>query len=235
MTALFIAIAGIVVLAAAGATAIPLLGGNTSGPARRIFIAIIGVVPIVTGFIYLEIGAPNALSPTIAPQNYTSAPPLNAEAIAAMPEEDRNAMIQSMVAGLAARLTESGGNIDEWRMLARSYEALDRPGDALAAWREIVDRPDAAIDDHKGFAFASVNARRSEDEPVSADLRESLQKILEADAADPLALYFLGVARAQSDDKDRAVQYWRTLLDDVPPDSPLHDKLQEMIAGAVSD
>ena len=234
MTAVFIVLASFVLLVAACVTAMPLFRGNVSGRTRGIFIAIIAMVPIFAGFIYLEIGAPNALSLTQTPQNSASTPSLDAETIAAMPEEDRNAMIETMVSGLAARLSESGGDIDEWRMLARSYETLGRSEDALGVWRQIIVRAEATINDHKGFAFASVNVRKSEEEPIGEILQESLNKILMADAGDPLALYFLGVAASQAGDRARAVDYWQTLLRDVPPEAPLHAKLQEMIAGTHS-
>lgn len=60
----------------------------------------------------------------------------DAETVAAageMSEEDRAAMIERMVTGLAERLRSDGGSVDEWVRLVRSYRALGRPDAAEAA------------------------------------------------------------------------------------------------------
>ncbi len=51
-------------------------------------------------------------------------------AIAALPAEDRGAMIESMVAGLKARLTEEGGSPRQWAQLVRALLVLNRPDEA---------------------------------------------------------------------------------------------------------
>ena len=57
-------------------------------------------------------------------------------AAAQMSDEDRQVMIQAMVDGLAARLDENPDDLDGWMRLARSYNVLGRPEDALAALRK---------------------------------------------------------------------------------------------------
>ena len=54
-------------------------------------------------------------------------------AAAEMAPEDRMAMIEGMVDGLAARLEEEPNNLQEWMMLIRSYRMLGRDEDAKAA------------------------------------------------------------------------------------------------------
>ena len=48
-------------------------------------------------------------------------------AAAAMPAEDRNAMIEGMVANLAERLAEDPDDLQGWLRLIRAYTVLDRP------------------------------------------------------------------------------------------------------------
>ena len=58
------------------------------------------------------------------------------EAISAaqqMSPEQRNAMIENMVSGLAARLATSGRDLEGWQRLARAYKVMGRDGDARAA------------------------------------------------------------------------------------------------------
>ncbi len=70
------------------------------------------------------------------------------QAAAQLPEGDRKAMIENMVAGLAERLnTQEPDNVDGWLKLGRAYGVLGRPVDQLMAFRRASDagpkRPDA--------------------------------------------------------------------------------------------
>ncbi|WP_420392811.1 c-type cytochrome biogenesis protein CcmI [Acuticoccus sp.] len=72
----------------------------------------------------------------------------------------RNAMIEGMVARLAARLEAEGGTADEWARLVRSYEALGR-GDAARSARETAM---ASLADAQRARFA---AAVGDDRPVT--------------------------------------------------------------------
>ncbi|TFG87412.1 MAG: c-type cytochrome biogenesis protein CcmI [Hyphomicrobiales bacterium] len=52
------------------------------------------------------------------------------EAAGAMSPDDRQAMIEGMVARLEGRLTSEGGEVEEWHRLMNAYVQLDRPDDA---------------------------------------------------------------------------------------------------------
>jgi cytochrome c-type biogenesis protein CcmH len=58
------------------------------------------------------------------------AAPKGGEAIAALPEAERNAAIAGMVDGLAARLNDGGGTVEEWLRLIRAQAVLGRVADA---------------------------------------------------------------------------------------------------------
>lgn len=58
------------------------------------------------------------------------------EAAAGMSAEDRQAMIESMVAGLSERLRAEGGDVNEWARLIRALGVLDRPAEAKSAYDE---------------------------------------------------------------------------------------------------
>ena len=57
------------------------------------------------------------------------------QAAAEMTAEERNRMIDGMVAGLAARLEESPDDLEGWLMLMRSYATLGRSDAAADALR----------------------------------------------------------------------------------------------------
>ncbi|SFH76544.1 c-type cytochrome biogenesis protein CcmI [Albimonas pacifica] len=56
------------------------------------------------------------------------------EAAGEMTAQDRAAMIEGMVAGLAERLEAEGGSAQEWARLISAYGVLGRTGDAAAAY-----------------------------------------------------------------------------------------------------
>jgi cytochrome c-type biogenesis protein CcmH len=70
-------------------------------------------------------------------------------AIAALPTDERNAMIRSMVDGLSRRLADSGGTLDEWQRLIRARMVLGEPDQArlvLAGARQRLAGDKAAMD-----------------------------------------------------------------------------------------
>lgn len=72
------------------------------------------------------------------------------EAASQMSEQDRNAMISSMVEGLDRKLRENPRDMEGWQRLIRSYQVLARPDDA----REALGRAIAA------FGTGSAEASR---------------------------------------------------------------------------
>ena len=56
------------------------------------------------------------------------------EAAGEMTDQDRAAMIEGMVAGLAERLQAEGGAPAEWARLIRAYGVLGRAEEAAAAY-----------------------------------------------------------------------------------------------------
>ncbi|MBD8065318.1 c-type cytochrome biogenesis protein CcmI [Devosia sp. PTR5] len=61
-------------------------------------------------------------------------------------ETDQQAMIGQMVAGLAARLEQQGGSIEEWTQLVRAYLVLGDKDKAQAAYDDAVRAYPAAFD-----------------------------------------------------------------------------------------
>jgi cytochrome c-type biogenesis protein CcmH len=73
------------------------------------------------------------------PQIASALPGPSAEDVAAaseLSEEDRNAMIQSMVDGLSSRLAREGGPPEDWSRLIRSLGVLGERERAAAIWAE---------------------------------------------------------------------------------------------------
>jgi cytochrome c-type biogenesis protein CcmH len=77
-----------------------------------------------------------------APAATSQAPPATSQAPAAAaagPDDAQQAMIRGMVERLATRLSQSGGDADQWGRLIRAYSVMHEPDkarDALAAARK---------------------------------------------------------------------------------------------------
>ncbi len=77
-------------------------------------------------------------------------------AAAQMSEQDRSAMIEQMVAGLAKRLSENGNDLDGWLRLMRAYTVLGQHDDAL---RALASAQEQFHEDNDALAKISAAAR----------------------------------------------------------------------------
>lgn len=207
--------------------------GAVSRTGRFAAIAVLGAAPLAAAFLYLTIGAPEALDPAGASRQSAEAPASDqAAAIAAMPEEERRAMIEGMVGALAERLTAEPNDPDGWRMLARSYAVLGRSAESAAAWRELFKREEGGVDDWRQYAYELANDREAGDTSVSEEMEAAFIRLREFDADDPLALFVLGHAAFNRGDKARAKVMWTRLKEILPPDTPVTPTLDRLLEQA---
>jgi len=210
-------------------------GGEKSlGPIRMVTIGAVAAAPIAAAAVYMMVGAPYSLSPdfqaTLAAQQNT--PP----SLENMTPEDRVAMVESMVSGLAARLQANPDDTEGWRMLARSYGVLGEAEDSAAAYRQLVARdPDATAEDWRNYATAMLAARGPGDGPYSGAFLDALDKLRSFNEDDPLALFYLGLVARDQDEPATALDYWRRLEAILPVDAPIASQLAALIAEAEAD
>jgi cytochrome c-type biogenesis protein CcmH len=75
-------------------------------------------------------------APGAAPAGAPGPTAAEVEAAQAMSPEERQAMIEGMVAQLGARLASEGGPAEDWARLIRALGVLGRTGEASSIWRE---------------------------------------------------------------------------------------------------
>ncbi len=213
---------------------LPLVKGGASDsdgkPKRRfrlVGLVALGLAPAAAAVTYGQIGSPAALDPEAR-----TAPADPSAEIAAMAPEDRDAMIQNMVEGLAARLAIDANDLGGWRMLARSYGVLGRHQEAADAWREALVLSEGAIDDWRGLAMSLVETR---DVNAAPAIKEAFEEVLLQSPDDPLALYFLGHAAMSDGDGFRARELWTNLRAQTPDDAPLAAELDSLLAQFAGD
>ena len=142
--------------------------------------------------------------------------------------EDQEAMIRSMVAGLAERLAEAPDDPEGWRMLGRSYQVLGELDKAAVAYGRLAallpDEPEAQL----AYAGALVDAA-GPDGAAPPQAAEILEGLLQAEPVPPDALYYLGEISRRDGDLAAAGSHWRRLLGLLPPGSEEHAWLSTRI------
>ena len=184
---------------------------------RGIVYAVALGLPIIAVAFYLRIGNPNA-APT-----RPSPPP---EAAAAPTGEFSQQRIEANVAALAKRLEQNPGDLEGWKMLARSQMSLEKYGEASSAYAKAttLKSDDADLWADYAFALAMASDRKLEGKPV-----ELIQKALQLDPQNAKAMELAGSAAFEARDYKRAIEYWQKLVERVPANSDVANSLNERI------
>ena len=128
----------------------PLLTVDSEGTPRsvRLALALALTTPLIAGVAYWRTVDPTPAEATIWSQ---------AAALAELPPAQQQAMIEGMVAALAARLAETPDDAEGWLRLGRSYLTLERWSEAQAAYQ----RATALLGEAPGVVLlAAPSARR---------------------------------------------------------------------------
>ncbi len=140
-------------------------------------------------------------------------------AAANMSEADRTTMIKGMVAQLAARLEADPNDADGWVRLGRAYAVLAEHDKAADAY----ERASALLPNDVSVLVQGVQAlieAQKPDAPVPRRAIDLLHRAEQIDPKRPEVLWYLGLVAAQAGHADVAQDYWRRVLDVLPPDSP---------------
>ena len=167
-------------------------------PAQRGIALAVGVaVPLLALALYFLVGNPAAIQESV---QHAYSP----------------AEIEAMLDRLAARLRESPGDVEGWRLLARSYAALGRFEDAANAYEKAASLAprDAQLLADYADALAMARGRQLEGDP-----EKLIQRALAADPNNLKALALAGTAAFGRRDYAAAAAYWQRMLPHVAPDS----------------
>jgi len=204
----------------------PIAASTVARRWRMAAVGFLGLAPLAAAGLYLAVGAPALIDPPPAPPRAT------ADSIAALPEDDRRAMIEAMVEGLAARLKDGPGDAEGWRMLARSQMVLERPADSAESYRKLLALVEGDLDDWRNYTTALAAASPDDRFPASAEFLHALDEIEKRAPGDMMALFYRGGALREAGDATGAAALWRRLLADMPDDAPVRGTLESLIAEA---
>ncbi len=173
-------------------------------------------IPVLVLALYWALGSPQGLNPDLAAAS---------EAEHSVTAEQ----IERMVEKLAQRLQAEPGDVTGWRMLGRSYAALDRFSEASAAFAQAVklQPKDAALLADYADMLAMAQGRILAGEP-----RRIIARALVADPDHPKALALAGSAAFEAGEYGAAVRHWEGFARTLPPDSELLPSVATSIAEA---
>jgi cytochrome c-type biogenesis protein CcmH len=198
---------------------------------------------IVTAVLYIATGAPGALGPQ--PESQAQARPLaeTAAAESAAPQAPSEAptpgaapsvtpaQIEGMVARLAQRLQTQPNDAAGWRMLAKSYETLERFPQAAAAYQRLLalQQPDADL-----LTDYAVTLGMSQGQTLVGEPETVINQALKLDPRHIQALALSGSAAFEAHDYARAKAQWTQILQLIPQDAEIRASIEGNIAKAES-
>jgi len=145
-----------------------------------------------------------------------------------MSSEDRSAMIGNMVNTLATRLEENPEDVQGWIMLARSYQVLNQPDKV----QESLRRAQEIAPDDPGLLIqlgTVIVDSSDQDGPLPAEAIKVFSRALKLDSRNPDALYFMGMAHAQSGEIESARNTWQQLLGQLEATSRAYEIVRQQI------
>lgn len=191
-------------------------------PAKRTVAALALLIPAASVALYLTVGQPDAAAPGAA------APQAAAGGDGSRHDVSPDQILR-MVTALAERLKAEPNNAEGWQMLGRTYAALERYPDAVAAFRKAAEllpkSPDVLAD--LADVLGMAQGRNLTGEPARV-----IQKVLDLDPKHTKGLALAGSVAFEQRDYVAARGYWQRLLAVLPPDSEMVKSIQGGIAEA---
>jgi cytochrome c-type biogenesis protein CcmH len=188
------------------------LAARPVGPGIAVAIAI--AIPAAALLIYLQIGNPGAL--VQGPAGHGDA--------AVTPE-----VVEQMVGRLAARLAANPEDADGWALLARSYYALERFPEAVAAYARAVKLRNDDANLYADYADALAMTRSPR---FDGDVMRLVGQALGIDPHQPKALLIASTAAFERKDYRGALATLEQLQQQLPADSQFAALVVDRIAQA---
>jgi cytochrome c-type biogenesis protein CcmH len=137
--------------------------------------------------------------------------------------------VSAMVDSLAERLKARPGDAEGWQLLGRSYAALGRHAQAVAAFRTAatLHPNDPTLLAEQAFSVAVLEPQNVDGEPARL-----IEKALALDPRNPKALALAGTLALDRKDYQGAVLYWEQLARVEPAGSPVAKQVQTSIRQA---
>jgi cytochrome c-type biogenesis protein CcmH len=191
------------------------LAGDAKSSRRNAVIAAAGailVIPALALFVYSRLG--HATLPDL---------PLQARLEAAPAHSD----IAGAVARIEAHLAEHPEDARGYEVVAPFYLRNGRAADAVDAYQKALRLLGPTPQRYAALAEARVLAGEGR---VSEEAKRDFEAALALDPKSAISRYYLGLAAAQTGERDKAIDIWSRLLDDAGPDAPWRERVAALLA-----
>ncbi len=131
--------------------------------------------------------------------------------------DNQNAPIGALIAKIEQHLEEEPGDGRGWEIIAPVYMKLDRYDDAVKARRNALRLlgPTANREVDLGEALTAAAGG-----VITVEAKAAFDRAATAEADNPKAMFYLGLAAEQDGKLDEAARRWRELIGKAPPDAP---------------
>jgi cytochrome c-type biogenesis protein CcmH len=146
-----------------------------------------------------------------------------------MSPEQRQAMIHGMVDKLAAELQANPNDVDGWLRLGRARHVLGQEDQSIQAYAKAAALAPNRLDAQTAYADALFGQLKPGQKPQPTFIA-LMRHILDLDATNGDALWFVGLAEAEAGHRETAAALWQRLLAEIPPDQP---KARNAVQGAI--
>ncbi|HXI87062.1 MAG TPA: tetratricopeptide repeat protein, partial [Parvularculaceae bacterium] len=146
-----------------------------------------------------------------------------------MTEDQRQQMIKGMVAQLAAKLENNPNDVEGWEMLGRSYRVLGNLKGSAEAFSHAAALKPTDVATQLSYAQALISEASAANGDIDQQTEGALNAVLKLDANQPFALYYLGLAAKQKNDKQTARGYWEKLTGLLPAGSSDLKNVQDQL------
>jgi len=188
---------------------------NLSGSRNTAYLVAFGI-PLIAVVFYLKVGTP---------QGITSAATRAPEMGVASGERSQQ-QIEANVQKLADRLKSNPSDAAGWLMLARSYNSMERFGEATGAYAKATELNPNDADLWAEYAFVTAMAN---DRKLNGKAIELVNHALKIDPENAKALQLSGSAAFEAKDYKRAIELWQRVLAKVPAGSEEAQAITERI------
>lgn len=158
----------------------------------------------------------------VAVRKNRSPTPAEPAAAPAEPQPD----VDTMIAGLEARLKANPEDAEGWRMLGWAFFETGRFAESATAYRRATSLDPDNADYWSSLGEALVLAGSGD---VPPDAAAAFDKAIALDPKDPRARYFLAVRKDIAGDHEGAIDGWLALLADTPAGAPWEADLRRTI------
>lgn len=165
---------------------------------------------------------------SITKQRFSGPNSNDIRAARSMSKEDRQAMINTMVEGLAEKLEDSPNDIEGWLRLSRSYGVLGKPKKSIEAIRRAAELAPNTVDIQMAYARLLFPEGTSEKD-MPEEFKSIIKRVLEIAPGMPEALYFRGLIAKVEGDITTARNNWTFLLNKMEANAPARSVVKEQI------